>query len=195
MLPAVVNPTPVLVQFAVRRFVGREAGRRPPASFVLVPIGLGSGVIGAILRILSAEEIVPSWLGGLGRTLALEGVFTCLVLGIGGFFFALALRGDPPPDLGKNKGDLRRALLFRPDLAGALYNLAEILFAKGAYKDAEVYLSRYMRLGEPTLSALVLGVKLARAQGDKASEDSMLQQLRRRFPEAPQARELLEAKR
>lgn len=90
---------------------------------------------------------------------------------------------------------LRRALLFRPDLAGALYNLAEILFAKGAYKDAEVYLSRYMRLGEPTLSALVLGVKLARAQGDKASEDSMLQQLRRRFPEAPQARELLEAKR
>ncbi len=102
----------VLVQFAVRRFVGREAGRRPPVSFVLVPIGLGAGVIGALLRIASMRDLVPSWVGSLGRSLALEGVFTCLVLGIGGFFFALALRGDPPPDLGKTKGDLRRALLF-----------------------------------------------------------------------------------
>ncbi|MBK6980981.1 MAG: hypothetical protein IPH30_05380 [Betaproteobacteria bacterium] len=50
---------------------------------------------------------------------------------------------------------------------------------------------RYMRLGEPTLSALVLGVKLARAQGERMAEDSMLQQLRRRFPDAPQTRELL----
>ena len=47
-----------------------------------------------------------------------------------------------------------------------------------------------MRLGEPTLSALVLGVKIARAQGEKAAEDSMMQQLRRRFPDAPQTREL-----
>ena len=28
----------VLLQFAVRRFVGRAAGRRPPAAFVLVPM-------------------------------------------------------------------------------------------------------------------------------------------------------------
>lgn len=87
---------------------------------------------------------------------------------------------------------LRRAVVFRPDLAGALYSLAEILFEKGAYKESENYLVRYMRLGEPTLSALVLGVKLARAQGEKAAEDSMLQQLRRRFPDAPQTRDLLQ---
>ena len=89
---------------------------------------------------------------------------------------------------------LRRAAAIRPDLAGALYSLAEILYEKGSYKEAENYLVRYMRLGEPTLSALVLGVKLARAQGEKAAEDSMLQQLRRRFPDAPQTRELLEAR-
>jgi len=88
---------------------------------------------------------------------------------------------------------LRRAVTFRPDLAGALYSLAEILFEKGNLKDAEIYLNRYMRLGEPTLSALVLGVRIARAQGEKAAEDSMLQQLRRRFPDAPQTRELLGA--
>jgi uncharacterized protein involved in response to NO len=102
----------LLVQFAVRRFAGRAAGRRPPASFVLVPIGLASGLVGAALRIASARDLVPSWLGSLGRSLALEGVFTCLVLGIGGFFFALALRGEAPPDLGKTPGDGRRALGF-----------------------------------------------------------------------------------
>lgn len=102
----------VLVQFAVRRFLGRAAGRRPPASFVMVPIALGSGLIGALLRIASEMQIAPAWAGSLGRALALEGVFTCLVLGVGGFFFALALRGDPPPDLGKNPGDGRRAAAF-----------------------------------------------------------------------------------
>jgi type IV pilus assembly protein PilF len=94
-----------------------------------------------------------------------------------------------------NNGDaedyLRRAVTFRPDLAGALYSLSEILFEKGNLKEAEIYLNRYMRLGEPTLSGLVLGVRIARAQGDKAAEDSMLQQLRRRFPDAPQTRDLL----
>jgi len=88
---------------------------------------------------------------------------------------------------------LRRAVVFKPDLGGALYSLAEILFEKGSYKESENYLVRYMRLGEPTLSALVLGVKIARAQGDKQAEDSMSQQLRRRFPDAPQTIELLKS--
>ena len=100
-----------LVQFAVRRFLA-AGGRRPPASFVLVPIGLASGVIGAALRIAASRELVPAWLGSLGRSLALEAVFTCLVLGIGGFFFALALRGEPPPDVDKAPGGARLAAGF-----------------------------------------------------------------------------------
>jgi len=87
---------------------------------------------------------------------------------------------------------LRRAVVYKPDLAGALFSLAEILYEKGSYKESEIYLVRYMRLGEPSLSALVLGVKLARAQGEKMAEDSMMQQLRRRFPDAPQTRDLLQ---
>lgn len=102
----------LLVQFAVRRFLARSAGRRPPASFVLVPIGLLAGVVGALLRIASARGLVPSWLGSLGRSFAFEGVFTCLVLGIGGFFFLLTLRGQPPADLGKTPGESRKAILF-----------------------------------------------------------------------------------
>ena len=88
----------------------------------------------------------------------------------------------------------RRAVLIRPDLIGALYNLAAITFERGAMKDAENYLTRYAQLTPPSLDALILGVKIARANGDRISEDSYLQQIRRRFPDAPQAKELLEGK-
>jgi type IV pilus assembly protein PilF len=85
---------------------------------------------------------------------------------------------------------LRRAVQIRPDMIGALYNLALITFERGAYKDAEIYLVRYARLSSPTLEALVLGVKVSRANGDKAGEESYMQQLRRRFPDSPEFREL-----
>lgn len=87
---------------------------------------------------------------------------------------------------------LRRAVLIRPDLIGALFNLAVITFERGAMQDAEIYLLRYMRLATPNLESLVMGVKIARGNGDGAAEESFLQQLRRRFPDVPEARELLE---
>jgi type IV pilus assembly protein PilF len=86
---------------------------------------------------------------------------------------------------------LRRAVLIRPDLIGALFNLAAVTYERGAGKEAEAYLLRYMRLvGQPTLEALALGVRIARRNGDRAAEDSYLQQLRRRFADSPQLREL-----
>lgn len=85
---------------------------------------------------------------------------------------------------------LRRAVLIRPDLIGALFNLAEITFERGKAKEAEVYFARYTRLAPLNLDGLVLGVKIARALGDKVAEDSLLQQLRRRFADSPQFREL-----
>lgn len=85
---------------------------------------------------------------------------------------------------------LRRAVLIRPDMIGALYNLAALTFERGSPKDAENYLVRYMRLAQPTLDALVLGVKIARANNDSASEQSYLQQIRRRFPDSPELQQL-----
>ena len=85
---------------------------------------------------------------------------------------------------------LRRAVLIRPEMIGALYNLAQVSFERGSMKDAENYLTRYMRLATPNLEALVLGVKVARANGDRASEESFLQQLRRRYPDSPELRDL-----
>ena len=85
---------------------------------------------------------------------------------------------------------LRRAVQIRPDLIGALYNLALLTYERGEWKDAENYLMRYTRLAAPTLEALVLGVRIARAKQDKVAEDSFMQKIRRRFPDSPQLREL-----
>jgi type IV pilus assembly protein PilF len=98
---------------------------------------------------------------------------------------------------GKNKEAedyLRRAVTIRPELLGALFNLAAITYERGSFKEAENYLSRYTRLAPPTLDSLVLGVKIARANNDKVTEESYLQQLRRLYADAPQARELLEGR-
>jgi type IV pilus assembly protein PilF len=85
---------------------------------------------------------------------------------------------------------LRRAILIRPEMIGALYNLAQVAYERGNYKDSENYLMRFTRLATPNLEALVLGVKVARANSDRASEESFMQQLRRRFPDAPELRDL-----
>jgi type IV pilus assembly protein PilF len=85
---------------------------------------------------------------------------------------------------------LRRSVLIRPELIGALYNLAVITYERGAVTDAETYLNRYTRVATPTVEALTLGVKIARAKNDKVNEDSFMQQLRRRFPDSPQLRDL-----
>ena len=89
---------------------------------------------------------------------------------------------------------LRRAVLIRPDLLGALYNLAAITYERGATKEAENYLVRYLRIANPTLESLILGVKISRANKDRQAEQSYLQQMRRLFPDAPQAREYLEGR-
>ena len=88
----------VIAQFAVRRFFGRASGRRPPASFAAAPVGLAAGVAGAGLLIASTLKGAPAWVLPLGRALVLDGVFLCLVLGVGAFFFALALHGKAAAD-------------------------------------------------------------------------------------------------
>jgi type IV pilus assembly protein PilF len=90
---------------------------------------------------------------------------------------------------------LRRAVLIRPEMLGALYNLAVITYERGGYEEAENYLNRYMRLTQPGLDGLALGVKIARARHDAAAADSYLQQLRRRFPDARETQELLTERR
>ena len=105
-------------------------------------------------------------------------------------WFSIGLCQRRAGNVAEAEDALRRAVLIRPDMIGALYNLAHLSYERGNTKDAEVYLGRYTRLATPSHEALVLGVKIARANSDRSSEDSFLQQLRRRYPDSPELRDL-----
>ncbi len=89
----------VLVGFAVRRFRSASASRRPPNSFVWVPISFGMGMVGSGLigsyGLLGREYF---WLHDLGRLFLLQGMFLGLVVGVGGMVLPLITRGQGPPD-------------------------------------------------------------------------------------------------
>ena len=102
----------LLLQFALRRFVGNSAGRRPPASFVLVPIGVAHGLVGSLLiaRASWPGGAAPSaWMLGLGRLCVEQGVFLCLAVGIGSLVLPLMAGSPPPADLSM-PGEPKKAL-------------------------------------------------------------------------------------
>lgn len=85
---------------------------------------------------------------------------------------------------------LRRALAVRGDLPAALLTLAEVTYEGQRYAEADELFFRYTRLAEPPLPALALGLRIARAAGDQPLAASLAAQLRRRFPDARETREL-----
>jgi len=99
----------VLLGFAGRRFVGARAGRRPPPSFVLVPLGVAAGAGGAALVLAWAVLGAPAWTLGLGRLFVEQGVFLCLVVAVGGLLLPLMGGAAPPGDLGTAPGTVRAA--------------------------------------------------------------------------------------
>jgi uncharacterized protein involved in response to NO len=100
----------LLLQFAVRRFLGRAAGRRPPAAFVLIPIGLFQGLLGAFLIVRSLSAAAPLWAESLGRLLISQGVFLSLVAGVGSLILPLMAGQPPPPDLDASPAEKRKLL-------------------------------------------------------------------------------------
>jgi type IV pilus assembly protein PilF len=80
-----------------------------------------------------------------------------------------------------------QALGVRASQPVALFNLADISFASGRVPDARAFLNRYMQAAAPTAEVLWLGVRVERALGDRQSEAIYAQQLRRLFPNAPEA--------
>ncbi len=80
-----------------------------------------------------------------------------------------------------------QALGVRANQPVALFNLADISFAGGRVPEARTFLNRYMQAAAPTAEVLWLGVRVERALGDRQSEAIYAQQLRRLFPNAPEA--------
>ena len=102
----------LLLQFAIRRFVGRVAGRRPPAAFVLIPIGILHGLAGAGLIAAAPALHGRPWAVRLGPLLVEQGVFLCFTVGVGSLILPLMSGAPPPADLDWSPGEYAKALAY-----------------------------------------------------------------------------------
>ena len=82
---------------------------------------------------------------------------------------------------------LRAALQRAPSMASALFEIADIEFAQGRLREAELSIARYLQsVQQASADGLFLAAKIARASGDRGAESNYIIQLRRRFPDSPQ---------
>ena len=83
------------------------------------------------------------------------------------------------------------ALKIRPTQPQALYQMADLSYARGDYGEAKSYLNRLTQSAASTAETLWLGVRVERRLGDRNSEASYALQLRNKFPNSSEARALL----
>jgi len=83
------------------------------------------------------------------------------------------------------------ALKVRPNQPQALYQMADVSYARGDFGEAKRYLNRLTQVATANAETLWLGVRVERRLGDRNSEASYALQLRNRFPDSQEARALL----
>lgn len=93
-------------------------------------------------------------------------------------------------DLASAEGYFQQALRVRPGQPQALYQMADLVYARGNYGDARDYLNRLMQVASANAEVLWLGVRIERRLGDRNSEASYALQLRKNFPNSKEARAL-----
>lgn len=87
---------------------------------------------------------------------------------------------------------LRRAQRLSPDNPRIFFHLAEVSYKRRNFDAARKQLSDAMRvLAEPGPEMLWLRVRVERRLGNSSEENSLVSQLRRKFPESPEYQELL----
>ncbi|MBC7622544.1 MAG: type IV pilus biogenesis/stability protein PilW [Aeromicrobium sp.] len=95
-------------------------------------------------------------------------------------------------DMKASEVNLRASLQRAPEFAAALYELADLSYALGRIKEADVVFSRYTKsVRDPDANGLLLGVRISRDTGDRNAEAGYLSQLRRRFPDSVQTRDAI----
>jgi len=120
----------LLAAFGARRFASGSVQRRPPAAFVMIPIGLLQGIGGASLLIAYFALGLAPWTAVLAQLLIEQGVFLSLVIGVGSLVLPL-MAGEPPPaDLGSSSKENLRAAAYL--LAGLVVLTSLLLEARGA---------------------------------------------------------------
>lgn len=93
------------------------------------------------------------------------------------------------------EGYLRQALKIRPRYAEALLEITGVSIARDQNLQARAFLQRYLEVGQVNPDALLFGVRIERALGDKAAAADYAKQLRTRYPQSEQARQLEELER
>jgi type IV pilus assembly protein PilF len=90
------------------------------------------------------------------------------------------------------RADFGRALRIRPNFAEAVYQLTELQFQRGELAPARAGIDAFIGSYEATADLLLLGVRVARAQGDKVGAQHYARRLQMDFPGTDQARALAE---
>jgi type IV pilus assembly protein PilF len=85
----------------------------------------------------------------------------------------------------------QKALKARPNQPQALYQLADLAYARGAYDQAKDYLNRFGQLANANAEVLWLALRVERKLGDRAAAASYGTQLTKNYPESKEARALL----
>lgn len=83
-----------------------------------------------------------------------------------------------------------RALALRPAHAEAAFQLGDLDLERGMLVEARSVVDRFLETQRATADLLLLGLRVARAQGDRLAEERFARRLRVEFPDAPQTRSL-----
>ena len=94
-------------------------------------------------------------------------------------------------DLDLAEDSVRKALRFMPGNSQALYYLANISYKRGNYDAAKKHLTEIVRQSDPGPEVLWLSLRVEKHLGNRSDENSMIAQLRRKFPDSPEYQEFL----
>jgi type IV pilus assembly protein PilF len=84
----------------------------------------------------------------------------------------------------------QRALKLEPDDPQSLIKLGEIRYRQGQIDEARRLVSRYNKVISPTAESLWLALRIERRLGERVAEQSLGNQLRRRYPSSAEYRAL-----
>lgn len=84
----------------------------------------------------------------------------------------------------------RRALVASPSNAVASYQLALLAYKETRVQDARTWLRPAVLAATPRPDALLLGICIERKLGDRQAELSYASQLKNRYPDAPETRQI-----
>ena len=95
-------------------------------------------------------------------------------------------------DLASAEEYVRKNLRFSRDNPQALFQLAKISYLRGNYDAARAHLKSVVRqTDDPDAETLWLSLRVERRLGDRSAEDSLIAQLRRKYPDSSEYQEFL----